>query len=52
MENRLLATNSLGSTDLLLSENKAVPGVPIDDVEEVSNYMAAMQRGFNAFSLL
>jgi Fic family protein len=28
-------------SDLLLFENEAVPGVPIDDVEEVSNYVAA-----------
>jgi Fic family protein len=32
-------------SDLLLFENKAAPGVPIDDVEEVSNYVAAMQHG-------
>src|SRR5271154_4249763 len=32
-------------SDLLLFENKAAPGVPIDDVEEVSNYVAAMQQG-------
>ena len=32
-------------TDLLLFENKAVPKVPIEDVEEVSNYVAAMQHG-------
>lgn len=32
-------------SDLLLFENEAVPGVPIDDVEEVSNYVAAMQNG-------
>ncbi len=32
-------------SDLLLFENAAVPGVPIDDVEEVSNYVAAMQHG-------
>lgn len=32
-------------SDLLLFENEAVPGVPIDDVEEVSNYVAAMQHG-------
>ena len=31
--------------DLLLFENEGVPGVPIDDVEEVSNYVAAMQHG-------
>jgi Fic family protein len=32
-------------SDLLLFENEAVPGVPIDDVEEVSNYVAAAQHG-------
>jgi len=32
-------------SDLLLFENEAVPGVPIHDVEEVSNYVAAMQHG-------
>lgn len=32
-------------SDLLLFENKAAPGVPIDDVREVSNYVAAMQHG-------
>jgi Fic family protein len=32
-------------SDLLLFENEAEPGVPIDDVEEVSNYVAAMQHG-------
>src|ERR1700737_688432 len=32
-------------SDLLLFENEGVPGVPIDDVKEVSNYVAAMQHG-------
>lgn len=32
-------------TDLLLHENDEIPGVPIDDVEEVSCYVAAMQYG-------
>ena len=32
-------------SDLLLFENEVVPGVPIDDVREVSNYVAAMQHG-------
>ncbi len=32
-------------SDLLLYENKEAPGVPIDDVEEVSNYVAAMNHG-------
>jgi Fic family protein len=34
-------------SDLLLFENEAVPGVPIDDVGEVSNYVAAMQHGLD-----
>ncbi len=32
-------------SDLLLFESDAEPNVPIDDVEEVSNYVAAMQHG-------
>jgi len=32
-------------SELLLFENSAAPGLPIDDVEEVSNYVAAMQHG-------
>jgi Fic family protein len=32
-------------TDLLLFENKAPTSVPKEDVEEVSNYVAAMQHG-------
>ena len=32
-------------SDLLLYENDAVPDVPIDDVQEVSNYVAAMHHG-------
>lgn len=31
--------------DLLLHENSAVPGVPTEDVQEVSNYIAALNRG-------
>ena len=31
--------------DLLLFENEAAPKVPVEDVEEVSNYVAAMQHG-------
>ncbi len=31
--------------DLLLYENNAVPSVPIDDVEEVSHYVAALNHG-------
>ena len=36
-------------SDLLLFENEAVPGVPIHDVEEVSNYVAAVQHGLRRF---
>lgn len=32
-------------SDLLLFENDEVPGVPIEDVQEVSNYVAAMNHG-------
>ncbi|HWO31501.1 MAG TPA: Fic/DOC family N-terminal domain-containing protein, partial [Candidatus Acidoferrum sp.] len=32
-------------SDLLLFENDAELSVPMDDVEEVSNYVAAMQHG-------
>jgi len=32
-------------SDLLLFENDAVPGVPLDDVQEVSSYVAAMNHG-------
>jgi Fic family protein len=32
-------------SDLLLYELAETPGVPIDDVEEVSNYVAALQHG-------
>jgi Fic family protein len=32
-------------SDLLLFESDAEPGVPVADVEEVSNYVAAMQHG-------
>jgi Fic family protein len=32
-------------SDLLLFENEAAPGVPMDDVREVSNYVAAMTHG-------
>ena len=31
--------------DLLLFENKAKPHVPVEDVEEVSNYVGALQHG-------
>jgi Fic family protein len=32
-------------SDLLLFENTGTPGVPIEDVEEVSNYVAALSHG-------
>lgn len=32
-------------SDLLLHESKQAPGVPLSDVKEVSNYVAAMERG-------
>lgn len=32
-------------SDLLLFESNEAPGVPIDDVQEVSNYVAAMEHG-------
>ena len=32
-------------SDLLMFENNEVPGVPIEDVQEVSNYVAAMNHG-------
>jgi Fic family protein len=34
-------------SDLLLFENEAAPGVPLDDVEETSNYIAAMSHGLH-----
>src|SRR4051794_26848339 len=32
-------------SDLLLFENEGAPGVPLDDVEETSNYISAMNHG-------
>jgi len=32
-------------SDLLLFENEEVPGVPIEDVQDVSNYVAALNHG-------
>jgi Fic family protein len=34
-------------SDLLLFENDEVPGVPLNDVQEVSNYVAALNHGLN-----
>lgn len=38
--------------DLLLHENSVAPGVPKDDVLEVSNYIAALDRGVNLLNKL
>jgi len=32
-------------SDLLLFESEATPGVPLEDVQQVSNYVAALNRG-------
>ena len=37
-------------SDLLLFENEDVPGVPLDDVQEVSHYVAAMDHGLKRLS--
>ena len=34
-------------SDLLLFENEAAPGVPLEDVQEVSNYVAALTYGMD-----
>lgn len=34
-------------SELLLFENETTPGVPLDDVKEVSNYVAAMEHGLS-----
>jgi Fic family protein len=34
-------------SDLLLFESEEAPGVPLDDVQEVSNYVAAMNHGLD-----
>ena len=34
-------------SDLLLLEDTGVPGVPLDDVQEVSNYVAALNHGLD-----
>jgi Fic family protein len=34
-------------SDLLLFENDEAPGVPLNDVQEVSNYVAALNHGLN-----
>jgi Fic family protein len=35
-------------SDLLLFENEAVPGVPVEDLEETANYIAAMDHGVDS----
>jgi Fic family protein len=37
-------------SDLLLFENEAVPGVPIEDLEETANYIAALNHGVNSIA--
>jgi Fic family protein len=37
-------------SDLLLFENDATPGVPMEDVRQTSNYLAAMQHGIDAIA--
>jgi Fic family protein len=36
-------------SDLLLFEAEEAPGVPLDDVREISNYVAAMDHGLARF---
>jgi Fic family protein len=38
--------------DLLLHENSAAPGVPLEDVQEVSNYIAALEQGMTLLKKL
>jgi Fic family protein len=37
-------------SDLLLFENEAAPGVPVEDLEETSNYIAAMNHGVSSIA--
>jgi Fic family protein len=39
-------------SDLLLFENDAAPGVPLDDVQEVSSYVSAMNHGLQQLQTL
>ena len=39
-------------SDLLLHEHSAAPGVPLEDVQEVSNYIAAMNHGMKLLEKL
>jgi Fic family protein len=38
--------------DLLLHENQALPGVVLEDVQEVSNYIGALSYGIDRLSTL
>ncbi len=42
---RRLRESNPSLSDLLLHEMDAAPGVPVDDVEEVSCYVAALELG-------
>ena len=46
LSSRIEGTQS-SLSDLLVSEIDGVPGVPLEDVTEVSNYVAAMQYGLD-----
>jgi Fic family protein len=37
-------------SDLLLFENEVSPGVPVEDVEEAANYIAAMNHGIDSIA--
>jgi Fic family protein len=37
-------------SDLLLFENEATPGVPIEDLEETANYIAALNHGVDSIA--
>jgi Fic family protein len=37
-------------SDLLLFENEVIPGVPIQDIEETANYIAALNHGVNSIA--
>lgn len=44
LSSRIEGTQS-SLSDLLLFESEETPGVPLDDVVEVSNYVAALEHG-------
>ena len=46
LSSRIEGTQS-SLSDLLLFESDATPGVPLDDVVEVSNYVAALEHGLD-----